>query len=856
MSITRSQIARQLYARGGNTGYSDFASPSSTTASQDFATQAVSGGQTDYSGGGGSYDYIPQPPMAQVKTDPIKGGDNIPAWAKHAMTTLAMRGSLNKRPITNYGFQSGADFQLNFPNLDPRVTAVLASGYQLGQEGLRSLNPFGGNFLDFKGAFNTAQESAAKNIEGALAADLNVLSPEEIASGREYAESVGINNNVYINKARGGRVNYARGGNTGYSDFASPSSTTASQDFATQAVSGGQTDYGGGGGGEDSFNKNLNRINTGLRSAGAVNNVKNAIASKGLLSFPAALAMSELYHLLNSNKNQTAINNLELLKSGLAQGGRVNYANGGRMSETAASYSSPTARAADDRFSPPSDSGGSYDYIPQPTVAQLNTINTSEGNRYVNPNKTVIETLRDSNLSPSFQRRTIDRFLADQYARKVNRLAPYVVGDMDEDYYFGDLPTAESLGLKNSPTTLPGEKTNIPVIDLFNKAFAPPATLEGAIATRNKMQGIYDDIGRIGQLGFEDKYMNNPPSTIYGGDNQPIKLPIIAEAPSDVDGTLSDFDLYMQNLRTAQPNPFMLDSRFAAAQGGVARQAYGLGSIVKKATKAVKKIVKSDIGKAAIGLASLYYGPKLFKTSWKDVNFLKSMQDKPLPWILGASAAAGLASSQEEEEDLDQISSREDNSGLRELMATYKPLRFEVQSPYRLAANGGRIGYEEGGDIDPADLPMSREGLPTYEDIETGKEVDYPYKNKERSSAPDIDAELFQMYLDAIGSGKIPRSTTFDQYKELMGEKASMSPERTMANEGGLMSLGGNEMDLRGGGFVPLGAKEKADDVPARLSKNEFVFTADAVRAAGGGDVDRGANLMYKTMKNLESRVG
>jgi hypothetical protein len=636
---------------------------------------------------------------------------------------------------------------------------------------------------------------------------------------------------------------------------------TASQDFATQAVSGGQTDYGGGGGGEDSFNKNLNRINTGLRSAGAVNNVKNAIASKGLLSFPAALAMSELYHLLNSNKNQTAINNLELLKSGLAQGGRVNYANGGRMSETAASYSSPTARAADDRFSPPSDSGGSYDYIPQPTVAELNKINTSGGDKYVAPNKTVAETLRDANFLPSLQRRAIDRALADRYAREVNRLAPYVIGDMDENYYFGGLPTAESLGLKNPQTTLPDEKTNIPVIDLFNKAFAPPATEEGAIATRNKMQGIYGDIGRIGQLGFEDKYMNNPPSTIYGGDNQPIKLPIIAEAPSDVNGTLSDLDMYIQNLRTAQPNPFMLDPRFAAAQGGVARQAYGLGSIVKKATKAVKKIVKSDIGKAAIGLASLYYGPKLFKadkgfSSWKDVNFLKSMQDKPLPWILGASAAAGLASSQEEEEDLDQISSREDNSGLKELIATYKPLRFQVQPPYQLAANGGRMGYEEGGNINPADLPMSKEGFPTYEDIETKEEVDYPYENKEMASEPNIDAELFQMYLDAIGSGKIPRSTTFDQYKELMGETASMGPERTMANEGGLMSLGGNEMDLRGGGFVPLGAKEKADDVPARLSKNEFVFTADAVRAAGGGDVDRGANLMYKTMKNLESRVG
>jgi hypothetical protein len=61
----------------------------------------------------------------------------------------------------------------------------------------------------------------------------------------------GINNNVYINKARGGRVNYARGGNTGYSDYASPSSTTASQDFSTQAVSGGQTDYVGGGGSYD-----------------------------------------------------------------------------------------------------------------------------------------------------------------------------------------------------------------------------------------------------------------------------------------------------------------------------------------------------------------------------------------------------------------------------------------------------------------------------------------------------------------------------------------------------------------------------------------------------------------------------
>ena len=47
------------------------------------------------------------------------------------------------------------------------------------------------------------------------------------------------------------------------------------------------------------------------------------------------------------------------------------------------------------------------------------------------------------------------------------------------------------------------------------------------------------------------------------------------------------------------------------------------------------------------------------------------------------------------------------------------------------------------------------------------------------------------------------------------------------------MDLGGMEKDYREGGFVPLGAEERADDVPARLSKNEFVFTADAVRNAG-----------------------
>ena len=72
---------------------------------------------------------------------------------------------------------------------------------------------------------------------------------------------------------------------------------------------------------------------------------------------------------------------------------------------------------------------------------------------------------------------------------------------------------------------------------------------------------------------------------------------------------------------------------------------------------------------------------------------------------------------------------------------------------------------------------------------------------------------------------------------------------------GGMLNLGGNEMDYRGGGFVPIGKRERADDVPARLSKNEFVMTADAVKAAGGGSVNKGAQRMYNVMNNLEARA-
>ena len=116
-------------------------------------------------------------------------------------------------------------------------------------------------------------------------------------------------------------------------------------------------------------------------------------------------------------------------------------------------------------------------------------------------------------------------------------------------------------------------------------------------------------------------------------------------------------------------------------------------------------------------------------------------------------------------------------------------------------------------------------------------------------------------YQDA-GDVEIPKLDTEDILKKLKNfrkkrqdyEDAIFRSERIEAQEGGLMNLGGMEKDYRQeGGFVPIGGQEKADDVPARLSKNEFVFTADAVRSAGGGDIDEGAAVMERLMENLEA---
>jgi hypothetical protein len=127
-------------------------------------------------------------------------------------------------------------------------------------------------------------------------------------------------------------------------------------------------------------------------------------------------------------------------------------------------------------------------------------------------------------------------------------------------------------------------------------------------------------------------------------------------------------------------------------------------------------------------------------------------------------------------------------------------------------ATGGRVGYQLGGGTKPPSMPINPDMLAMAIFGKSYDELTYTQKSAINDMLPNKKAE------------------------------------------GGIMNLGGLEMDLRAkGGFVPIGRKEKADDVPARLSKNEFVMTANAVRGAGKGDVKKGAKRMYNLMRQYEA---
>jgi hypothetical protein len=288
----------------------------------------------------------------------------------------------------------------------------------------------------------------------------------------------------------------------------------------------------------------------------------------------------------------------------------------------------------------------------------------------------------------------------------------------------------------------------------------------------------FDDYMKARRAGLIDAY-GNP---IDQDNDSNIILPqtMMAEtmfqAPSNMDQELED--------------PEGLRLRFAAEGGPIGgimdiesgRQMYFLGKLVKKATRAVKKIVKSPIGKAAILGGLAYFGG-----------------GGGMPKFLGGKGLGG----------------------------------FELSNLFSLTKNPL---ISTAGEFSP----MKAIGLASLAPLAF-------------SSKPEEEDEEEQDRGEGLDIARIRANPNLFLARRFVAEGGSMKEpvaKKTMP----LLDMGGKEMDLREeGGFVPIGRMEKADDVPARLSKNEFVFTADAVRNAGDGNVDKGAEVMYNMMKNLES---
>ena len=261
--------------------------------------------------------------------------------------------------------------------------------------------------------------------------------------------------------------------------------------------------------------------------------------------------------------------------------------------------------------------------------------------------------------------------------------------------------------------------------------------------------------------------------------------------------------------------------RTLAAEGGImdlGRQELFLGGIAKGLKKAargvsrtLKKVAKSPIGKAALfaGLAGIPFGAGSAGTGFFGP---KSLFGRAKPFLM------------------DSLFGKVTDLG--------------ISGPNRAARVGGIVDFIKNNPM------LAIAGTSALSGLLTKKGDD-----------DDEDEFLRQYYNMRLDPSLSVRGTgsEFDFYKpqfvadggRIGYQEGSKEPvaKKTMP----LLDMDGQEMDLRdNGGFVPIGRMEKADDVPARLSKNEFVFTADAVRNAGDGDVDKGAEVMYNMMKNLE----
>jgi len=179
---------------------------------------------------------------------------------------------------------------------------------------------------------------------------------------------------------------------------------------------------------------------------------------------------------------------------------------------------------------------------------------------------------------------------------------------------------------------------------------------------------------------------------------------------------------------------------------------------------------------------------------------------------------------------------------------------FDEDDEEEEAAQGGRIGYGLGGTLKRMLGLGRKEG------------------RADPSAAVVQDPDVLREKLMNHFRNKFGYQDWKDDFRDEWTQPFIQAAQggRVGAFGGGVMGIGtpgmrlpgipqmapdGMEYDMRAGGFQPLGAREGKDDVKANLAKNEFVMTADAVRGAGNGNIEVGAQKMYDTMKQLEGKV-
>ena len=339
------------------------------------------------------------------------------------------------------------------------------------------------------------------------------------------------------------------------------------------------------------------------------------------------------------------------------------------------------------------------------------------------------------------------------------------------------------------------------------------------------------------------------------------------------------------------------------AGGGIAdlRQGYFLGKLVKKftkpfkgITKGFKKILKSPLGKAAIlyGLGSIPFGATgatgfqrlggMFAGSaggggsslggssianyFKDLAKTAFKPDNAMSTITGLSALGGLYTSymnnKREDETMEEYQRRleEERRNFADIPINFVNFADGGIADARTSALNELYDIEEqklaaGGSAGYAPVTMQTEGNAAIVsgDDQSGamaQGTTLPNQMPRRSPMPMPMPRPMMNPMMARGMNPM----MMRGMNPMMGRGMPMMGGRMMAQEGGMMDMGGMEKDYRNeGGFVAIGGQERADDVPARLSKNEFVFTADAVRNAGGGNIDKGAEIMENMMENLEA---